>query len=106
VIQIWEEVQGHELSQQRLQEFRRRPEIAELIDFGDAELRKCAVLTKKANGGRLLLADWLALAEERLAIADQRRRAQSVRAESSTRTSASLAASCQACGRTLSACKC
>ena len=68
VIAIWEGAQRHELSRERMHEFRKRPEIAELIEFDRVELELCADLSMKLHGGQLLLSDWLALAFERKGI--------------------------------------
>lgn len=72
VIHIWQKQQEHVLSRQRLHEFRRHDAIAYLIDYDDVDLRVAARRTKAANGGALLLNDWLLAVKE---LHEERRRA-------------------------------
>lgn len=99
VIGIWETEQGHTLSKRRLHEFRKRPEIADLIEFEASELRTCARLVMASHDGVLRLSDWLALADERRLVFDARNRRAATPDPYATRR-------CPACDRYERSCIC
>lgn len=60
VVATWEERTGSRLSDERLKEFKQRPEFVQLLTFEKPDLHAGASRAVRRNSkGHLLLADWL-----------------------------------------------